>query len=191
LDTGSLEEAHDAAKLLDHNSTKAKGLRHRIREAQALLKAALWRIEANRQGQAFEVLTMLLKECWASPRVYLLRAECALKLDTYPWVRHDTNAVLNFEPANTRALALLADALYRSVGSADMAAMMLKRCLMFNPEDEACKKQYRRVRNIQVVIEAARRERKLQAWNAATLSYLKALRADSEGMSIYSHYVHI
>ena len=52
-----------------------------------------------------------------------MRAECSLKLDTFPWVRHDANAVLSLEPQNTRALALLADALYRSVGSADMAAL--------------------------------------------------------------------
>ena len=96
------------------------------------------------------MLTQLLKQCWASATHFLLRAECAVKLDSFPWVRHDANRALSLEPQNTRALALLADAMYKSVGSADMAARMLKRCLLYNPEDTVCKTQYKYVRALQV-----------------------------------------
>eukprot|EP00966_Prymnesium_polylepis_P182413 4225693-Prymnesium_polylepis.1 len=117
--------------------------RHPVRRALATRLAhqrrrALSLCERGRHAAAVDELDGLLRHARASVPLYLLRAECHLRLNDVRAAHLDASTAVALDPLDPSALLLLARVLYATVGLDPMPARSARLCTRVAPDDRAC-----------------------------------------------------
>jgi tetratricopeptide (TPR) repeat protein len=167
------------------NSNSGAGKLKKQRELKQAIRTKQRAITLHAMAQhqqCMHALTQLIDTL--SPQstyLRLLRADSALKLGYFGWVRHDTAHVLHAEPNNTRAVLLLALASYRIAGQLDAALGNVRHCLRINANDTHCRKAFG---TLNAISSAQHQALELEAsgqFGEATFVYTRMLEADAKG----------
>ena len=142
LKTGSFTAAARSFRIVGETSSAA------LADAMVLgLEAARSSLVRGRAGDAYNAVSKLLLVSIEAPRLYLLRAECALALNFFFAVQSDVARVLQNSDARrtsswvssvATSYRLLGLAHYRSLGNLEQGVALLERCLAIAPGHTGC-----------------------------------------------------
>jgi hypothetical protein len=142
LKTGSFSAAARSFRIVGEMSSAA------IADAMVHgLEAARSALVRGRAGESYNAVSKLLLVSIEAPRLYLLRAECALSLNFFFAVQSDVARVLQNSDARrtsswvsivATSYRLLGLAHYRSLGNLEQGVALLERCLRIAPGHTGC-----------------------------------------------------